>query len=340
MQPDGSIYEIEALEHIYAGRSVLRIEQLAIEAGGIVGLVGPNGSGKSTLLKLLGLIEKPSRGSLRFRGKVLDPFAPRARHHVTLLPQEPSLMKRNVFRNVAYGLRLRGQTDQLEARVQEALSFVGLPAEHFARRPWYALSGGETLRAALAARLALKPRVLLLDEPTAGVDAASAHLIKDAALRAQREWGTTLIVASHDRPWLYEVCSDVLQLFKGRIFGTGEETVLFGPWERFTDGTWGKTLSDNQHLRIPEPPGPETPAVVENIILGETDRNPSPDQLHLKGVVSRLNLAQKTGRVFATVLVEKLSWTVPLTQEQVLHRSIYPGKTVTIQYRLDSMRWV
>jgi tungstate transport system ATP-binding protein len=336
----GPIYEVTRLEHSYHDRQILNISHLAIPEGSIVGLVGPNGSGKSTLLRLLGLIEKPTGGTVRFDGRPVEPFAGDARFKVALLPQDPCLMKRNVFRNVAYGLRLRGNGNPLEVEVHRALEFVGLAAGEFSRRPWYALSGGETLRVALAARLVLKPRVLLLDEPTAGVDAASAHLIKDAALRAQRQWGTTLIVASHDRPWLYEVCSSVLHLFKGSVFGTGHETILFGPWKQFEDGTWGQVLSDNQLLRIPEPPEPHASAVVDNLMMEEALPLPPPDEVRLQGFVSRLNVVQNTGQVFATVVVKSLSFTVALTQQQISHRSIYPGKTVHLCYNLDRIRWI
>ncbi len=338
MQPDPPLYQVEALEHRYAGRPVLIIDQMAIARGEIIGLVGPNGSGKSTLLRLLGLVEAPSRGSLQFKNKRANPFSPGSRDAVALLPQEPSLLKRNVFRNVAYGLRLRDRTVQMTARVREALAWVGLTAEDFARRPWYALSGGETLRVALAARLALKPEVLLLDEPTAGVDAASAHLIKEASLRAQREWGATLIVASHDRPWLDEICSTVLYLFEGRIFGTGEETVLPGPWARLKDGRWGRPLADGQVLRVPEPPEARATAVVEKIRLAEKGAPPSPGEVHLQGLVSRLHWVQKAGQVWATVVVENLTFHVPLTEAEISQRSIYPGQAVTVQYRLDAIR--
>ena len=128
-------------------------------------------------------------------------------------------MKRSVFNNVAYGLKLRGNGRKIATKVDEALTLVGLPGQVFARRPWYALSGGEAQRVALAARLALKPSVLLLDEPTASVDAASAQLIKEASLRARSQWDATLIVASHDWQWLYEICDEIWHLFKGKIFG-------------------------------------------------------------------------------------------------------------------------
>ena len=228
---DAPLYEIRALRQVYGGRAVLEIERLAIRSSSIVGLIGPNGSGKSTLLRLLGLIEKPIQGQIFFKGRAVEPFAPETRFQVSLLPQEPYLLKRSIYKNVAFGLKIRGDSAFLRQQVQEALTMVGFSGDSFIRRPWFALSGGETQRVALAARLALKPQVLLLDEPTASVDAASAQLIKEAALRARREWGATLVIASHDWQWLYEVCEEVLHLFQGRIFGTGRETIVLGPWQ-------------------------------------------------------------------------------------------------------------
>ena len=170
-----TVFNIQALKHTYDGRPVLDIERLAIAGGAITGLVGPNGSGKSTLLRMLGCIERPTEGRILYNGEAIGPFCEASRFQITLLPQEPFLMKRSVFSNVCYGLKLRGEKNGLVERVHRALALVGLPAERFANRPWYALSGGEAQRVALAARLVLKPKVLLLDEPTASVDAASAQ---------------------------------------------------------------------------------------------------------------------------------------------------------------------
>ena len=233
------LYTIRSLEHAYAGGpTVLAIDQLSVAAGGILGLVGPNGSGKSTLLKLMAFVEKPTRGEIRFKGRRGEPFTDHVRFQVTLLTQEPYLMKRSVYENVAYGLKLRGDRRAWRPRVAAALSLVGLAPERFAARKWYQLSGGEAQRVALAARLALQPEALLLDEPTASVDAASAELIKAAVIRARDEWGATLVIASHDWQWLYGICDETLHLFRGRILESGADNLLFGPWEPGPDPWW------------------------------------------------------------------------------------------------------
>lgn len=334
------IYEISSLKHVYAGKTVLEIAHLTVQPASIVGLIGPNGSGKSTLLKLLGLIEKPTRGIIRFNGRPVEPFSDEARFMITLLPQEPFLMKRSVSSNVSYGLKLRGAGGDTADGVYEALSLVGLPGKDFAKRSWYALSGGEAQRVALAARLALKPKVLLMDEPTASVDAASAQRIKEASLRARRELGTTLIVASHDWQWLYEICDEVLHLFKGRIFGTGRESIVFGPWAELEGGRWGKILSDEQRLYVPTPPDPEAAAVIDALSVGEEGTARFGEDVRLHGTVSRLSLERKTGRIFATVLVGDLPFTMRLTPEQSKAQAIFPGKRLHIRYRLDQIKWI
>lgn len=333
------VYEISALQKSYAGKTVLAIDHLAVQPASIVGLIGPNGSGKSTLLKLLGLVEKPTNGMIRFNGETVEPFSSVARFMITMLPQEPFLMKRSVFKNVSYGLELKGGARDIMRRVEESLSLVGLDRDGFVKRPWHALSSGEAQRVALAARLALKPKVLLLDEPTASVDAASAQLIKEASLMARQEWGTTLIVASHDWQWLYEICDEILHLFKGRIIGAGRETILFGPWQRLGPEKWGKQLSDKQQLWVTKPPDPEAAAIIDVSPVGE-DATTRGEETILKGTVSRLSLERKTGRLFATILVGDLPFRVRVKAQENLEATLFPGKTVSIRYRPDQVKWI
>ncbi|MGD8993349.1 MAG: energy-coupling factor ABC transporter ATP-binding protein [Desulfobacterales bacterium] len=333
------LYELRSLVHSYGDKTVVSIEHLGVGPGSILGIIGPNGSGKSSLLRLLGLIERPSQGKILFHGREVQPFSDEARFLVTLLPQEPFLMKRSVFNNVSYGLKLRGNGGDIAARVGEALAWVGLSSRDFVRRPWYALSGGEAQRVALAARLALQPKVLLLDEPTASVDAASAQLIKEAALRARQQWGATLIVASHDWQWLYEICDEIRHIFKGQIFGTGRESIIFGPWQQPEPGKWLKVLSGKQQLIVTAPPNKEAAAVLEDLAVSESKSSIGDDDHVLRGIVSRLSLEKNTGQVVATIIAGNLPFTVGLTPQQTQQRTIFPGKEIFIHYSPECVKW-
>lgn len=336
------LYTFRSLAHVYRGTSVLSIDRLDLPRGGIVGIIGPNGSGKSTFLRIAGFVEKPTVGEVLFNGKAAGPFAPEVRNRVTLLPQEPFLMKRTVQQNIAYGLQIRKANNHLSERVNEALAYVGLNRKDFSQRPSYALSGGEAQRVALAARLVLKPDVLLLDEPTANVDAVSAQLIQSAALKAQRDWGATLIIASHDWPWLYEVSDTVLHLFKGRVFGTGRENIVFGPWDVMVENSWCKRLDDGQTLRVPSPPAADATAVIEDLHVLHAEAPPVivPTTCTLSGLISRLALEKTSGEVRASVLAANLPFTIVLPQAQIQGQGLYPGRHVRLAYDWSRVRWV
>jgi tungstate transport system ATP-binding protein len=210
------LYQADHLRQVYGGRTVLEVDRLEIAPRTITGLVGPNGSGKSTLMRILAFVEAPAAGRLRFQGRPWQEVDLALRRQVTMLGQEPYLLKRSVRANVAYGLDLRGVPDT-GPRVGEALEQVGLDPDRFAHRSWRELSGGEAQRVALAARLALRPDVLLLDEPTASVDRESSELIQRAALDARDRWGATLVVISHHLGWLRRVADRILAMDYGRI---------------------------------------------------------------------------------------------------------------------------
>lgn len=208
-----ALYTLEDVVQRYGNREVLSIPSLVIEEGEALGLRGHNGSGKSTLLRMLAFLEQPAEGRLSFDGIAGGNVFER-RRHVTLLTQEPYLLTTTVRKNVAYGMKIRGMAD-IDDGVNNALDLVGLNPDSFANRSAHELSGGELQRVALAARLALRPRVLLLDEPTASLDKNSALRIKDAVTEARRQQGTTLVIASHDMTWLESVSDSMLTLYEG-----------------------------------------------------------------------------------------------------------------------------
>lgn len=210
------LYHLENLTQVYGDRTVLHVDRLDIETRTITGLIGPNGSGKSTLMRILALLERPAGGRMDFEGQPLSRVSLDSRRRVTMLGQEPYLLKRSVQANISYGLKLRGISDTRQ-QVNRALEKVGLDPNRFSQRSWRELSGGEAQRVALAARLILKPRVLLLDEPTASVDRESSELIQRAALDARSRWKTTLIVISHQLTWLREIADNILSMDYGRL---------------------------------------------------------------------------------------------------------------------------
>jgi tungstate transport system ATP-binding protein len=337
------MYHLKEVDHFYGDKQVLTIEDVEIPTASITGLIGPNGSGKSTLLKLLGFLEAPTYGTILFKEKKADLFSDTVRSKVTLLPQEPYLMHRSVFDNVAYGLKIRKDTKNLNNRVGDVLHQVGLDAEKFIRRKWSALSGGEAQRVALAARLVLRPEVLLLDEPTASVDVNSARLIRNASLKAKEDWGTTLVVATHDWQWLYETCDTVLHLLHGRLFKGGLGCAVYGSWRPGRKGTLQKELEDGQILTAPNPEEGKQVAIIDPARLDVTLPDEEPGSKWnadvLNGFISRLFLERNGTTVQTSVKVAELLLTIRMERDKVEKLRLFPGRKVIISYNHDDIEW-
>ncbi len=171
---------------------------LEIEPGESLALIGPNGAGKTTILKILGGLLMPSAGEVRFdgdlaRGEVLE----KLRLHATMVFQKPVLFGTTVYKNVAYGLRVRGLPEnQVSERVLDALGLVQM--EDFADRQARNLSGGEQKRVNLAMAIAIDPQILLLDEPTSYLDALGTKIVEGFIQRIREERQTTVVIATHD----------------------------------------------------------------------------------------------------------------------------------------------
>lgn len=336
------LFDISNLIKTYSDRTVLDVPALTLRKGEIYGLRGPNGAGKTTLLNILAFLDAPTAGRVMYKSEpvrysemALQPL----RKEVVLVDQLPLLFTTTVFKNMEFGLKTRGiSKPERKRRIFKGLDMVGMG--DFVDAPAHLLSGGETQRVALAARLVLKPEILLLDEPTANVDVASAQQIKEAALMARREWNTTLIIASHDQDWLYNVCDQVMHLFKGRLFGTGKENVIFGPWQESKPGKWSKGLSKDQQLMVPEPPSQEAAAVIAALSASENNQKAAENDVILHGIVTRLSLEDNTGQVVATINVGNQPFSVALTTQQKQERTIFPGKNIFIHYSLDQVEWI
>jgi len=195
----------------------LQVDALALEPGRFYLLQGPNGAGKSTLLQMLALLLTPERGRLQYNGHLVDGAAERQRlrRQITLVEQSPYMFNTSVYRNLAFGLRLREVNGDLQRRrICQALQAVGL--EGFEQRRASLLSGGETRRVALARALVLRPQLLLLDEPTAGLDRETLPVF-ERCLAALPGQGTTVVIAGHDEDQPRRLAGTILELDRGRL---------------------------------------------------------------------------------------------------------------------------
>jgi tungstate transport system ATP-binding protein len=330
---DSQLY-LDGIRHVYQSQTVLQVDEFRLQKGTITGLAGPNGTGKTTFLNILGLVMKPSSGTVVFDGHPVGPFSKKARHSITLLPQEPYLLKRSVFNNVAHGLMLRHDTENLDQRVHDALEAVRLSPERFAQRPSHHLSGGEARRVALAARLILKPDVLLLDEPTSNVDEQSCRMIHNAIQMARDCWGTTLVVSSHDRDWLHTTCDRVLSFFNGQIFQDGRVNIIYGPFEPMGDGMLCRSLSHGRHfsLVVPNPPHDQATAILPAYCLNlcrNKDAAPPGALIH-SCLVTGKHLDGNSGRILVSLNhADHLLFSSLPVQDS---RDVHPGEEIFAYY--------
>ncbi len=335
-------YHLKNIQHYYGNTKVLDIDDLKIEKGSITGLIGPNGSGKSTLLKLLAFAQKPTRGQIFYKGRMELPFSTSIRSKISLLTQKPYLLKRTVFENIAYGLKIRNEKNNLEQRIKKALLNVGLDYQNFTKRFWHELSGGEAQRVAMAARLILKPEVLLLDEPIASVDIESAGLIRQASLNARKNWGTTLVIASHDLQWLYSICDHQLSIFKGNIFSTGVENIITGPFEKSDQKTLIKKLEDGQIITLNAPSQNACTAIIrkKNMVINLEKQSGNGHINQLSGHITSMLLEKKSETIMATISIHDLSLIVLLSPDQISGLDLYPGKKVILTFHSHDVEWI
>ena len=195
------------------GKQVLKEIDCRFEARpGRTLIIGPNGAGKSLLLRVCHGIVAPDRGKVRW---AYDGNRQNLMRQQAMVFQRPVLLRRSAVGNIEFALKLRGlPRDERRERAADALRRTGLT--RFAAAPARGLSFGEQQRLALARVIALRPRVLFLDEPTANLDPAAAHLVEDI-VASLAEGGTRIIMVSHDLGQARRLADEVVFLYRGRI---------------------------------------------------------------------------------------------------------------------------
>ena len=199
--------EVRNLSHIYGEGTIfeqyaLKNVDLTIGDGEFIGLIGHTGSGKSTLIQHLNGLLRASSGDILYNGESIyrEGYSMKElRSHVGLVFQYPEhqLFEVDVFSDVCFGPKNLGLSqEEIEARAREALTLVGLDESFYKQSP-FELSGGQKRRAAIAGVLAMKPEVLILDEPTAGLDPQGREDVLGLVAKLHRERGMTVILVSH-----------------------------------------------------------------------------------------------------------------------------------------------
>ena len=230
-----TVLETENLTHYYengmAGAAAA-IENINVkfEKGEIVGIIGHTGSGKSTLLQHLNGLLKPDSGRVLLCGEDINKdkrTLRAARFRVGLCFQYPEyqLFEETVYKDISFGPKNMGlDSAEIDRRVRRAAEFVGLSEEHLKKSP-FDLSGGEKRRAAIAGVMAMEPEVLILDEPTAGLDPRGREVILSLVRTYREQTGSTVILVSHSMEDVAKTADKVLVLNRSRVamFGTVPE---------------------------------------------------------------------------------------------------------------------
>ena len=228
---------VEQLRHVYSAGTpfeVAAIEDidLTIPQGQLVGIIGHTGSGKSTFIQHMNALLAPSAGKVSCGGQDINESKLSRRdvkHQVGLVFQYPEyqLFEETVYKDIAFGPKnMKLSQEEIDQRVREAAGFVGVEEELFDKSP-LELSGGQKRRIAIAGVIAMRPGVLILDEPTAGLDPAGCRQILDNICAYREKTGATVIIVSHNMDDVARIAERIIVFSHGRVVMDGSAGEVF-----------------------------------------------------------------------------------------------------------------
>ncbi|MCD7853679.1 MAG: energy-coupling factor transporter ATPase [Oscillospiraceae bacterium] len=232
------ILTVEHLTHVYSPgtpleKTAIEDVSLEIEKGQLLGVIGHTGSGKSTFIQHLDGLLKPTSGVVRFNGADINAdkvLLRNVRFQVGLVFQYPEyqLFEETVFRDIAFGPKNMGLDEtEVRERVAEAAAFVGVPEALMEASP-LELSGGQKRRVAIAGVIAMRPEVLILDEPTAGLDPAGRESILKNICAYQKSSGAAVLLISHSMDELARIADRLIVFHDGHVAMDGTPAEVFG----------------------------------------------------------------------------------------------------------------
>jgi putative spermidine/putrescine transport system ATP-binding protein len=248
--------ELKSIVKSFGQTHVVRSFDLAVDQGEFVSFLGPSGCGKTTVLRMIAGFETPSDGSITVDGLDITHLPP-AKRKIGMVFQAYALFPNlTVAQNVGFGLKLAGiPTKERNDRVTEMLEMIKLP--HLADRYPYQMSGGQQQRVALARALAIRPKILLLDEPLSALDAKIRVSLREDIRMLQRQLGITTIFVTHDQEEALSISDRIVVMHEGRADQIGTPFEIYNaPKTKFvasfvgTLNTLDATVQDHQHLTI------------------------------------------------------------------------------------------
>ena len=214
-------------------RQALNDVSVSIEKGEILAIIGHTGSGKSTLVQHLNGLLKPSSGKVTIDDIDISGRggeAKKARQQVGMVFQYPEhqIFAETVYEDIAFGPRNRGfSAEEVDKQVHEAMAFVGLDFDTFAKRSPFQLSGGQMRRVAIAGVVAMNPHYLVLDEPSAGLDPRSRNAVFKEILALHKERGIAIVLVTHSMEEAAKYANRMLVINKGKILFDGKPAEIF-----------------------------------------------------------------------------------------------------------------
>ena len=234
------LLEMNHVRKSFEDVEVLKDISLKVKEGEVVAIIGPSGSGKSTLIQHMNGLVKATSGGIYFNGQDIydDDFNMKElRSKVGLVFQYPEhqLFETTIFADVCFGPKNLGLDKKtVELRAFEALRSVGFPEELYYQPP-FDLSGGQKRRVAIAGVLAMKPEVLILDEPTAGLDPAGRDEILDLISKMHKELGITVILVSHSMEDVAKYVNRIIVMNQGEVMYDGAPRDVFAQYKQLEE---------------------------------------------------------------------------------------------------------
>ena len=236
MTADNVLFEIKGLKKNFGDLEVLKGIHTTIRKGEVVVVIGPSGSGKSTFIRCLNLLETPTEGQIIFEGSCITDKGYAVHKHrekVGMVFQYPEhqLFETTNFEDVCFGPKNQGlDRKTVELRAYEALQNVHFPEDLYYQPP-FDLSGGQKRRVAIAGVLAMHPDVLILDEPTAGLDPAGRDEILGLLLQMKKDLGITIILVSHSMEDVAEYVDRIIVMNSGEVMFDGVPKEVFSHYK-------------------------------------------------------------------------------------------------------------